>query len=97
MKVCKLEKIVSQSDERKRKLFTEKWNTILGRFETQVPGAHVPGFRWHWGDWSDNRWLKSSQKLMYVCFTEKSMTEKQNNVNKLTWLCLLLNYLIFQK
>ena len=29
MKVCKLEKILSQSDERKRKLFTEKWNTIL--------------------------------------------------------------------
>ena len=29
MEVCKLEKILSQSDERKRKLFTEKWNTIL--------------------------------------------------------------------
>ena len=29
MKVCKLEKILSQSDERKRKLFTEKWKTIL--------------------------------------------------------------------
>ena len=42
-------------------------------------------------------WKKSSQKLIYVCFTEKSMTEKQNSVNKLTWLCLLLNYLIFQK
>ena len=28
MKVCKLEKILSQSDERKRKLFTEKWKTI---------------------------------------------------------------------
>ena len=29
VKVCKLEKIVIQSDERKRKLFTQKWNTIL--------------------------------------------------------------------
>ena len=29
MKVCKLEKILSQNDERKRKLLTEKWNTIL--------------------------------------------------------------------
>ena len=29
MKVCELEKILSQSNERKRKLFTEKWKTIL--------------------------------------------------------------------
>ena len=40
--------------------------------------------KWHWGDGSDNRLLKNLQKLMHVCFTEKSMTEKQNNVNKLT-------------
>ena len=29
MKVHKLETILSQSNERKRKLFTEKWKTIL--------------------------------------------------------------------
>ena len=29
MKVYKLEKILCQSDERKRKLFTEKWKTIM--------------------------------------------------------------------
>ena len=29
MKVYKLEKILSQSDQRKRKLFTEKWETTL--------------------------------------------------------------------
>ena len=29
MKVHKLEKILCQNDEKKRKLFTEKWKTIL--------------------------------------------------------------------
>ena len=34
---------------------------------------------------------------MYVCFTEESMAEKQNDVNKFTRLWSLLNYIIFQK
>ena len=29
MKVYRLEKILSKNDERKRKLFAEKWKTIL--------------------------------------------------------------------